>query len=61
MPKGYPGVVLQAADELIYSEDLTQSVAGLNRSVEACVSRALPQYQWEYKRFRRQADGSKFY
>lgn len=58
--KGFKVVVLPA-DELIYSDDLAESVQGMNRSVEACVLRALPQYQWEYKRFRRQPDGHKFY
>lgn len=54
-------VIVLAADAQIYSDDLAESVQGLNRSVEACVMRALPQYQWEYKRFRRQPDGKKFY
>lgn len=54
-------VVVLPAHEQIYSDDLAESVQGLNRSVEACVMRALPQYQWEYKRFRRQPDGRKFY
>lgn len=58
--RGFKVVVLPA-DELTYSNDLAESVRGLNRSVEACVLRALPQYQWEYKRFRRQPDGHKFY
>ncbi len=54
-------VIILEADAQIYSDDLQESVQGLNRSVEACVLRSLPQYQWEYKRFRRQPDGSKFY
>lgn len=39
-------------DAAIYSEDLAQSLAGLNRSVEACVREQPAQYQWEYKRFK---------
>jgi KDO2-lipid IV(A) lauroyltransferase len=54
-------VIIQQADPTIYSEDLAESVRGLNLSVEACVRRAVPQYQWEYKRFRRQPDGRQFY
>jgi len=54
-------VVVQKADAKIYSDDLAESVQGLNDSVQQCVDRALPQYQWEYKRFRRQPDGRKFY
>lgn len=54
-------VIVQEAHPQIYSADLAESVAGLNLSVEACVRRAIPQYQWEYKRFRRQPDGRKFY
>lgn len=52
---------MKEADSDIYSEDLELSVAALNRSVEACVREAPAQYQWEYKRFRKQADGSRFY
>jgi Kdo2-lipid IVA lauroyltransferase/acyltransferase len=54
-------VIIKDADPLIYSEDPLQSVTGLNRSVEACVRHALPQYQWEYKRFKRRPDGQRFY
>lgn len=50
--KGFKLVVLPV-DERIYSQDAAESVAGMNRSVEDCVVRALIQYQWEYKRFRR--------
>lgn len=52
VPKGFKLVVLPV-DERIYSGDAVESVAGMNRSVEDCVARALNQYQWEYKRFRR--------
>jgi len=30
-------------------------------SADSPLLRALPQYQWEYKRFRKQPDGGKFY
>jgi Kdo2-lipid IVA lauroyltransferase/acyltransferase len=34
-----------------------QALAALNAGVEACVRRALPQYQWGYKRFSMQPHG----
>lgn len=54
-------VIIEEAENEIYSSDLTESVAALNRSVEKNVLKAVEQYQWEYKRFRKQADGTKFY
>ncbi len=53
--------VLQEANAAIYSDNLEESVTGLNKSVEECVRLAISQYQWEYKRFRRQPDGAKLY
>jgi KDO2-lipid IV(A) lauroyltransferase len=40
------------ADDAVYSEDLREALAAMNRGVERCVALAAPQYQWEYKRFR---------
>lgn len=54
-------VVVREAEPAIYSTVLEESVKGLNQSVEHCVTDAVEQYQWEYKRFRRRADGTKFY
>jgi KDO2-lipid IV(A) lauroyltransferase len=51
VPGGFKVIVLPA-DESIYSEDVVQSVTGLNKSVENCVHLAPTQYQWEYNRFR---------
>lgn len=48
-------------DSEIYSEDQQASVDAMNRSIEQLVSTAPEQYQWEYKRFRRQPDGASFY
>lgn len=45
-------VIVLPADDAIYSEDVVQSVTGLNKSVENCVHLAPTQYQWEYNRFR---------
>lgn len=40
------------ADENIYSEDTSVSLATLNEGVETCLRHCVDQYQWEYKRFR---------
>ena len=42
-------------DPDIYSKDLQTSVNGLNKSIEQLCLTDLSQYQWEYKRFKRQA------
>lgn len=51
----------QAPDAAVYSADLQTAVDALNRSVEACVNVCPAQYQWEYKRFSGQPDGSNPY
>ena len=58
--KGYQ-IIVEAADKEIYSENIDESVAALNRTVEKSVNKAVEQYQWEYKRFRKRPDGEKFY
>ena len=58
--QGYQ-IIVEAADEQIYSENIDESVAALNRTVEKSVNKAVEQYQWEYKRFRKRPDGKKFY
>jgi len=40
------------AEPELYDADPEVSLAALNRGVEACFSRCVEQYQWEYKRFR---------
>lgn len=52
LPEGGFKLVFREPDQAIYSPDLAQSLAGLNRSVEACVRNHPEQYQWEYKRFK---------
>jgi Kdo2-lipid IVA lauroyltransferase/acyltransferase len=50
------------AEEEIYDDDLSVSLAALNRGVERCVRSCVEQYQWEYKRFRvRPRDGQGLY
>jgi len=45
----------------IYSESAQESVDALNRGIEQLCQLDLSQYQWEYKRFKNQADGRDFY
>lgn len=47
-------IVFREVDPRLYSEDLQTSLQGLNASVERCVREVPEQYQWEYKRFKRQ-------
>jgi len=62
LPKGRGfKLSIREADPMIYDENLLTSIRGLNKSVEECVLMAVEQYQWEYKRFRRQPDGRNFY
>ena len=58
--QGYQ-IIVEAADEQIYSDNIDESAAALNRTVEKSVNKAVEQYQWEYKRFRKRPDGKKFY
>jgi KDO2-lipid IV(A) lauroyltransferase len=46
-------------DDDIYSEDAVTSATALNKAIEACVQHAPEQYQWTYKRFKRQPDNGK--
>lgn len=47
--------------EALYSDDQLTAVSALNQDVERIVALAPEQYQWEYKRFRVQADGRDIY
>ena len=51
---GYRVHILPAPDE-IASQDTARACAALNRGVEACVRMAMPQYQWSYRRWPRDA------
>lgn len=46
------------ANQAIYSNDQTASLRAMNAGVETMVAMAPEQYQWEYKRFRAQPEGS---
>lgn len=54
-------LIIMPADKKVYDDNIAISVQGVNDSVQMCVEMAIDQYQWEYKRFRRQPDGSEFY
>ncbi len=59
--KGY-AIHTQPASEGIYQEDIKQATIALNKDIEAIVRQFPEQYQWSYKRFKRQPDGkSNFY
>ncbi|GAB2189699.1 lauroyl acyltransferase [Sessilibacter sp. MAH1] len=55
--KGGYRIIFKEPHTDIYSEDPAVAVAGLNKSVELCVNVVPEQYQWEYKRYRRQPEG----
>jgi KDO2-lipid IV(A) lauroyltransferase len=49
--RGYE-IYLEPAPAEIYSEDLEQSAAALNKGLEACIRQFPEQYTWTYKRFK---------
>lgn len=51
-------LVFREPDPGIYANDMPSALAAMNRSIEALISLAPEQYQWEYKRFRRQPEGA---
>ena len=54
---GSYGVVLKPASEGIRVPDAIESATALNQSIEDCILDCPDQYQWSYKRFRRQPEG----
>ena len=50
-------VILQAAPEEMYSEEIEQSVAAMSRVVESYVRAYPSQYMWTMKRFKKRPDG----
>ncbi len=52
-------MMIEPAPEGIYSPDVQVSLSAMNAGIERCVMAAPEQYQWEYKRFKRQQDGNK--
>ncbi len=52
-------IVIQPARPDVANQDIACATKALNETVEDCVRLAPAQYQWEYRRFKRQADNSK--
>ena len=50
-------VVIRKANEQIRCGDPELAAKALNESIEACIQECPSQYQWSYKRFRRQPEG----
>lgn len=50
-------VHIMKPDDDIYNPDAATAVAGMNRSIEEVVALAPDQFQWTYKRFKRNPDG----
>lgn len=57
LPQGRYRVHMLPADEAVYSEDLDEALAGVNRGVERCIDIDIAQYLWSYRRFRAQPEG----
>ena len=57
VPRGFT-LVFKEPPPALYSDKCQESLAALNRGVEECVRDIPEQYQWEYKRFRRQPQGA---
>jgi len=45
------------ADDELYSDDAEVSAASMNRGIAQCIEICPEQYQWTYKRFKRQPEG----
>lgn len=50
-------LVFRKAHEDIYSEDACVSATAMNKGIEECIADEPSQYQWEYKRFKRNKEG----
>ncbi len=58
--RGFKTIVMRA-DNAVHEADIQKSLTGLNHSVARCLAFDIPQYQWEYKRFRRRPDAREIY
>lgn len=52
-------LVFEPAEKGINDDDVLVAATALNKSVENCVRQAVTQYQWEYRRFKRQPDNTR--
>lgn len=50
-------VVIEAAPEALYGEDIEAAVAALNQGIEKQVRQVPSQYMWNMKRFKKRPDG----
>jgi len=54
--EGFELYFIQPEDDL-YSDDVVTSATSMNRGIAQCIDVCPEQYQWGYKRFKRQPDG----
>lgn len=54
-------IIFKRPPEALYSNDQTASVTALSQLVEMSTEEDYAQYQWAYKRFKKQPDDSHFY
>ncbi len=54
-------IIFKPADDAIYDIEMASSLAAMNRMVEQSTEEDFSQYQWAYKRFKRQPDNSNPY
>lgn len=52
-------VIIEAAPEALYGDDVELAVAALNQGIEKQVRQAPSQYMWSMKRFKKRPDGEK--
>ena len=57
LPSGQFKLVFMQPEEDVYATDINKALLAVNRLVEDLTQLALPQYQWEYKRFRKRPPG----
>ena len=57
LPSGQFKLVFMPPDDAVYATDINKAMLAVNRLVEDLAQLALPQYQWEYKRFRKRPPG----
>lgn len=54
-------VIIEPVSDDIYADDVEVSATAMNQAVEKLIAHAPAQYQWEYKRFKRQPDKKVIY
>lgn len=59
--KGGYEVLVEPIDDAFYSDDLILSATALNKSIENIIRYHPEQYQWEYKRFKKQPNEKRMY